>query len=238
MNWIYCFERGHNMINKENVIYLARRARNEMNIKDGEKYYGMLILEEPDNWEFSFFYSYFQSLNCTNINIAPSASSFSRCLENNIKSISKISNDIEQDSALSEIVQYSLDLAKSFSKIAYSIYRPPYTNAITVPQFTAIHNIYLILENSLKQFFGDRTETIIYVLKEFNNYMVKYSSFFKTDYQKCLTKRLTDDICNVHPDYTAPESQLDHMLNKTKSMFKNVIKQAKNKIEDIKNNMQ
>lgn len=46
-----------------NYMILARRAKQENNVIDAEKYYEMALKIEPNDWEAMFFYTYYSSIN-------------------------------------------------------------------------------------------------------------------------------------------------------------------------------
>ena len=43
-----------------NLYQLARRARDDNNSEDAEKYYGMILVKDPTSWEASFYTIYFR----------------------------------------------------------------------------------------------------------------------------------------------------------------------------------
>ena len=48
----------------ENWKVLAKRSRFEGNAVNAAKYYGMIVEQEPENWEASFFHVYYQTVGC------------------------------------------------------------------------------------------------------------------------------------------------------------------------------
>ena len=49
----------------ENLYQLARRAKDDDNVEEAEKYYSMIICENPNDWEAAFYRLYFSTKNCT-----------------------------------------------------------------------------------------------------------------------------------------------------------------------------
>ena len=45
-----------------NILVLAKRAKKEGNTEEAKKYYNMVLMEDPDNWEASFYSSYYNLL--------------------------------------------------------------------------------------------------------------------------------------------------------------------------------
>lgn len=64
----------------ENLFILARRAKNDKNYKNAEKYYTQILVKLPSNWEANFYSLYFHCFNCDNKDIAVSAEQVTICL--------------------------------------------------------------------------------------------------------------------------------------------------------------
>ena len=65
----------------EKLLVLARRAREDNNSENAEKYYGLVLQEDPDNWEAAFFQVYYQSMQCKIMNISSAAYSVANNME-------------------------------------------------------------------------------------------------------------------------------------------------------------
>lgn len=88
-----------------NIYNLARRAREEGNIDNAAKYYEMILLEEPNNWEANFFSSYFTALNTTIANISYATNTVSKSAVSSLELIKQnISNEVEINTAVMEIL--------------------------------------------------------------------------------------------------------------------------------------
>ena len=106
----------------QKLLVLARRARDEQNSENAEKYYGMVLQEDPDNWEAAFFQVYFQSMQCKIMNIASAAFSVANCVEGAIELIAKLEDSSEQDAAISTLTLYSTLIANMLGSAAKSHY--------------------------------------------------------------------------------------------------------------------
>ena len=49
----------------ENLYELARRAKENGNSEEAAKYYDMILLKEPNDWEAAFYHLYYSVRNCT-----------------------------------------------------------------------------------------------------------------------------------------------------------------------------
>lgn len=75
----------------QKLLILARRAREENNSENAEKYYDLVLQDEPNNWEASFFQVYYQAMQCKIMDIANAAIS----VANNIVSTMRLIADME-----------------------------------------------------------------------------------------------------------------------------------------------
>ena len=57
----------------ENLRQLARRAKAANDSKDAAKYYGEMLLENPNDWEAAFYSVFYEAHNCTIAQIGVSA---------------------------------------------------------------------------------------------------------------------------------------------------------------------
>ena len=83
----------------EKLLTLARRARDSNSSANAEKYYALVLQEEPNNWEASFFQVYFNSKQCKIIDIAYTAKAFSDSLPYNLDLALELPNDKERTDA-------------------------------------------------------------------------------------------------------------------------------------------
>ncbi len=70
-----------------NLYTLARRARDNNNTSDAEKYYDELRKERPNDWEANFYAVYYKAYNCKLGEIYSAARSISGCIESTFKLI-------------------------------------------------------------------------------------------------------------------------------------------------------
>lgn len=58
---------------------LARRAKNDNNSENAQKYYDQLLLKDPSSWEANFYTVYYQSMNCKIAYIQSASIRLSNC---------------------------------------------------------------------------------------------------------------------------------------------------------------
>ena len=64
-----------------NLYILARRARNDKNNENAQKYYEQILIKDPSSWEATFYSTYFQSMNCTLGEVNEAANRICNCEE-------------------------------------------------------------------------------------------------------------------------------------------------------------
>lgn len=62
----------------KNMLVLAKRAKKEGNTEEAKKYYNMVLMEDPDNWEASFYSSYYNLLESSVANLTNNLLSFGK----------------------------------------------------------------------------------------------------------------------------------------------------------------
>ena len=87
-----------------NLYELARRAKDENNSKNAQKYYEQIITKDPSSWEANFYTTYYQSMNCKIGEIGMAAVRVMNC-EDTVFNLIKnnISDEGEQRKAIDEV---------------------------------------------------------------------------------------------------------------------------------------
>ena len=86
---------------------LARRARREGNAQNAAKYYEMIKEQDPDDWEASFFQTYYQVCDCKLYQIANNTIALTNAIPTAAYLISKYSSNHIEDEQAAEA--YNLD---------------------------------------------------------------------------------------------------------------------------------
>lgn len=88
----------------DSLFILARRAKDEGNIENAQKYYDMIIIKNPNSWEAQFYSIYYKCAQCMVDQIEDASFSLANCLENVMKLIKNSVNDEQkQIEAINEI---------------------------------------------------------------------------------------------------------------------------------------
>lgn len=86
-----------------NYLTLARKAKEEENVENAEKYYGMVLRIDSNNWEAKFYNSYYAAIRTTLFDIENSIQRFIDSLSSTIEIISRINDNDEITRILVEI---------------------------------------------------------------------------------------------------------------------------------------
>ncbi|MBQ9158952.1 MAG: hypothetical protein IJ136_06485 [Erysipelotrichaceae bacterium] len=73
----------------DNLYGLARKAREEKNAENGERYYSEILVENPDDWEAYFYSTYYKCMQCKIIEIEKASALLQNCLFNTCKLFTK-----------------------------------------------------------------------------------------------------------------------------------------------------
>ena len=87
-----------------NLYELARRAKDENNSENAQRYYEQIITKDPSSWEANFYTTYYQSMNCKIGEIGMAAVRVMNC-EDTVFNLIKnnISDEGEQRKAVDEV---------------------------------------------------------------------------------------------------------------------------------------
>lgn len=102
----------------QNILMLDRRAVREDNKNNAIKYYEMIAIKDPSNWESAFYPQYYRTYDCS---INDLKRMFSSLLENLKLVLGLIDNsqmtEIEKQDAIKQIHQAFLSLIASTAKV-------------------------------------------------------------------------------------------------------------------------
>ena len=192
----------------ENLLVLARRARDENNSENAEKYYGMVLMQSPNDWEASFFHVYYQAAECKVAEISTAAQSVANCIDGNFALIKNLDDEKERIDALSMIINYSDNLVKQMATVASKHYWKDLsaieTQRRSIQWVVDAGNILFQIESSLKKhFYPDNKRELVTVQKKLYDYINDNAMYYNPSYRTNTTRRLVGEI-----------KTLDHTFNK------------------------
>jgi len=89
----------------ENALKNARKARECKDYEQGEKYYNIVKMEDPENWEANFYSIYFKAYLSSNV------SSVKNCIKSVLKDIKKLDDNVKQNEAIEQMSADIFDFA-------------------------------------------------------------------------------------------------------------------------------
>lgn len=100
-----------------NFYKLARRARENNEYADAEKYYGLIRDEDADSWEAAFYVMLCRGYRCRPEDIATAAQSISNCIQQTFELIqNNVSNDDERIDAVEDVCSSLVDIYGCFQE--------------------------------------------------------------------------------------------------------------------------
>lgn len=149
-----------------NLYQLARRARDNNDSENAEKFYGMILIKDPNSWEAAFYNVYFRAMSCTIAEIVSAANSIENCLGSVFLLIRDYVPKEEQASAVDEVTLKSASIAVMFQRAAGNQFletdpciRSEYKQELCARQCAARDILYTCGDIIEKVFDGDDTIT-------------------------------------------------------------------------------
>lgn len=103
-----------------NLYELARRAKDADNAENAAKYYEMILLKEPTNWEAAFYSVYFQAEQCKLAEVGLACRSIVNCIPSVLQLIhDHVDGEENQIKCLQEVQSKSFKIASTFLHAAY-----------------------------------------------------------------------------------------------------------------------
>lgn len=100
----------------ENLITLARRAKAENNAENGEKFYDMMLLKSPNNWEACFYSAYYKAVNSKLADCEKAVDSVTAATGTALGLIAKYVPEDEREDAVKEIIRSSGKIAEILAR--------------------------------------------------------------------------------------------------------------------------
>lgn len=106
----------------ENIYLLARRAAENKNYDNAEKYYDMILLKDPNDWEANFGSVFYKSMQTSIENISEAAVDVFNNLETTFSLIQNISSRGEEISAVKDVYTLAFGMACLFYENSVNTY--------------------------------------------------------------------------------------------------------------------
>ncbi len=203
----------------ENLFILARRARNDNNYENAEKYYEMITQISPKNWEAAFFQVYYKAMRSTFKESFTAIISIKNCIDSTCILILKNTIQEDQYNAVDTFINHVISIANMFARISKN-HRDKYFNIDGVNEecthlIVASGEILCELECKTKNYFPTMIDKIISIQKAFNQFLFDYGYYYygttysdnSCQFHNDTRKRLNNEILEKDPNYVAPQSK-------------------------------
>jgi len=146
-----------------NLYKIARRAKNDNNAESAAKYYDMILVEDPNSWEATFYVVYFKAIECKIAYIQSAAISVNNCIDSVLGLIKdNVNGEVEQEAAINEVSTRVIDISNMLFNGASSHYnnidiqiRNNYVQEYINNAFASLNTVYY-LGSLLEIQFGDK----------------------------------------------------------------------------------
>lgn len=166
-----------------NLYQIARRAKDDHNSENAEKYYDMILVKDPTSWEASFYVVYFKAQQCKIAQISSACKSVENCIGSVLQLIKdNVSDRNEQVHAVMEVAAHCTVISDMLFRAAVNHFcgidlqiRRNYVNEVFTNCFGA-RNIVFELGNKVDSLFNDYEELHFIAVEAWKNAIVKYLS--------------------------------------------------------------
>lgn len=198
-----------------NLYELARRAKNDGNSENAQKYYEQIIVKDPSSWEANFYSVYYQSMNCKIAGIQSAAIRLSNCEDTVLELIrDHVTDPDERRKAVDEVAAKLITISRMlfnaaknhYDGIGYQIksnYTQEYLN-----NCCAARDILYNYGDYLIKFFGDEYGKNIAVpcwKVGIEEHMVLMPNFANKELNKTNIEGYAAKIKKYDESYVAPE---------------------------------
>ena len=189
----------------EKLLVLARRAREDENRENAEKYYGMVLMEDPDNWEAYFFQIYYRAMQTTLGNIERALVSVTNAVDRTLLLLKK-QDEQEVKNGLSILIDYTARMAEIMSVEAIGLYYRTMSDSSSKRdcrnRVTGARNLLYKVECSMKEIFTEERMMLAQLQKRYCEFSQKYRDHMwkNVEYQ--------DDVSRLQNAINSYESEL------------------------------
>ena len=197
-----------------NALELARRARKENDSENARKYYEMIAISDPDNWESYFYAKYYKAMDTTIGSISSSAIVLSHCFDKSFELIKKIPEN-EQREASYTIYNSVLNLWTMYAQ-SINAQRSSYTDFSAWENFLrekmqGPNKMLITLGDVFLKYFNNTDEALFLYKTAINEKEPRNSGLSKTEQEALITKiRRIDSgfVLNTDKDKTVETLKL------------------------------
>ena len=195
----------------ENYLILARRARDSNESINAEKYYGMVLHTDPNNWEAVFFQVYFRAMQSNIMNMAANARSVANNMDISIRLVSEIEKEFTRKATLNSVIDATNDMVVALIKTSLDFYKSKIRRSehgagkAYREILMAVYSIFEKLEEALKKYFSNETEKILLIQRNMMLVLASNKEYLRQDFKEKERRRLMEEIRKKNPSYKPPK---------------------------------
>jgi len=178
----------------EKALKNARRAMERKDYEQAEKFYGIVLMEEPENWEATFYSTYAKAMGKS---ISEAANLVTNSIKTVLKDLKKLDDAVQQEKAITQISVDLVELCEAGYNSAIGDY-----NSTSVYSANDIYMAKVSCANDVIRF----TRMLVFFGKELisefgeNEYTIKKIMLFYEIERKTLDESLFGSIFNAQFD--------------------------------------
>lgn len=216
----------------QNLYVMARRARDENNAELASKYYEMITMEDPNDWEALFYFNYFKAKNTNLRDLSSSVYHFNKSLNSVFEAIEKSDKNSNEKWAIAEEIIARIDnMCELFIRWAKSHYREYSSSNNSISELrdraNAVADLQKKMADLLEQYFAGQSEKarIAYLKSYIENYLLLDT--LDSEFAHITLKYYSDELIEaenrikvIEPDYKSLIDELNHEKKKTEEPAK------------------
>ena len=151
----------------DNLLELARQAKEESNHNLAAKYSELALLENPNSWEASFYYVYNKSYSCSFDQITSVALTLEKSTPGVFELLRKeVEDEVDQENFVFDMSSDVKDLCKYLYNIATDFYNKLDTTLRNkylqeyIDRISAVYNLLYSFGDTVEEIFHDETFTV------------------------------------------------------------------------------
>ncbi len=148
----------------DRILQLARRARAEGNTENAAKYYEMVAINRPDDWESGFYSVYYQAANCKIAGITSAANRVSNNIHGTIRLMKEQLSDGAYSQPCEEMITEVSSLAKAMIDSAKNHYKECQHNLSNYTYGSSAYNSALASNNKMAAEGNERVNAALSML--------------------------------------------------------------------------
>jgi len=180
----------------KNILVLAKRARLEDNAEDAKKYYELALIEDPTNWESSFFSSYYNLLESPVGKLPDTLNKFNKRAITSLEIILPTYNGEEKENILDDFITsisqlyliVSTHIQKEAKESDAKFISTLLQDALRTQSFGQTNNAYLKAQEDIR-----RNDIISSNRQEGQKFSTMLEAMQRTLFEICITI-MQDDV--------------------------------------------